>query len=857
MANVKEIGGKAFQLIKLKEQGINVPDFFVIPTHVLRNQLDINQPLESIVTQLDEVVVPPIILDEVKAFANKVGKESTFAVRSSGAEEDGSQFSFAGQYDSFLNVSSVHLANKILEVWRSNYSPHIMAYRKQNKLPLNHDIAVIIQQMIPADVSGVAFGADPITGDENAHIISAVYGLGEGLVSQNFPADTYTLRYENTGELVGIESDIVTKVEAIRPNRGDECGVSTKLVEEGLQHEDTLRKNQLIEISQQLFKLREYFGTPQDVEFCYFHNELFILQSRAITQTKGEYILWDNSNIIESYPGITTPLTFSFIIKMYEMVYRQFVQIMGVREQEVEKHKTVFEQTLGLVRGRVYYNLLSWYKMLAMLPGYAINAENMERMMGVKERFNLGDEFKMTKKLARWRILKMVFTMLAMHRKLPNERKRFVAKFNTILQEYKNIDFDEVNVPTLVKYYNDFESRVLLQWKAPLINDFFAMIWFGTLEKKAKLWIPEHINIHNDLLCGSGDIISVEPIHQSIKLADLVNSTPHFKDLFLNSTPKSIWGDLCNEPQYNQLYKAVKKYLNSYGDRCVGELKLETIAYQQDPTLFIAMLKTYVVNGITTENTSNTTDKQNRTLAQKKILKEFKNKPLKKWLFNYILSKTRTLVSNRENLRYERTRGFGMVRSMFVSLGKKLHQQGFLNNERDIFYMELSEIKALEKQTFPESLGGEIEKRKQEFGEYQKQEIPKERFFTYGNNFTDTYIFSPEKVEESLKELQGVGCSPGIVKRKVRVVHHPSEIDSLEGDILVTHSTDPGWVTLFPSASAIVVERGSVLSHSAIVSREMGIPCIVGVSGLLRSLRTGDVVWMNGATGEIKLVENG
>ena len=105
-------------------------------------------------------------------------------------------------------------------------------------------------------------------------------------------------------------------------------------------------------------------------------------------------------------------------------------------------------------------------------------------------------------------------------------------------------------------------------------------------------------------------------------------------------------------------------------------------------------------------------------------------------------------------------------------------------------------------------------------------------------------------------ELFGLGCCPGIVKGKVRLVKDPKEIKSLNGDILVTSSTDPGWVTLFPTTSAIIVERGSLLSHSAIVSREMGIPCIVGVSNVLKTLKTGDLIEMNGSTGEIKIVDH-
>jgi pyruvate,water dikinase len=191
---------------------------------------------------------------------------------------------------------------------------------------------------------------------------------------------------------------------------------------------------------------------------------------------------------------------------------------------------------------------------------------------------------------------------------------------------------------------------------------------------------------------------------------------------------------------------------------------------------------------------------------------------------------------------------------MFSALGEKLYEQGILKDARDVFYLELAEIKQLDTNSFSEELKQHIDKRKLEFSKYKEQEPPQERFFSYGNNFSDEFIYSKEKLAPIEGDLKGIGCCPGIVQAKVRVVNDPDELDSLNGDILVTSSTDPGWVTLFPTASAIIVERGSLLSHSAIVSREMGIPCIVSITGLLRTLKTGDEVLMDGSTGEIKII---
>jgi len=846
------MGGKARNLVNLENIGANVPSWAVVPQDVLLEQLPQNLETDQIQRAFSQLVVPQETIERLRLFFSENHSSTSYAVRSSAVDEDGAQFSFAGQFETYLHVPFHAIEDKIKAIWRSAVSERVIKYRQQNNLPLQFGIAVIIQEMINSHSAGVAFGADPLTGDASIKIVSAVYGLGEGLVSGDLDADTFTISAQ------GIKSQLVSKTHQYVRDL-TQGGIAKIATAEAIHGEPSLNEEQLQEISALLDKLNQALGQPQDLEFAYADKVLYLLQTRPITTVKkfqkGEYTLWDNSNIIESYPGITTPLTFTFIIEMYEMVYRQFVEIMGVKPKETAKHAHIFANTLGLVRGRVYYNLLNWYKMLAMVPGYSINAENMERMMGVKERFELGGEFQMSKGLARLRIAGMVFNMIQMQISLPKTRRKFLQQLSQIMAKYKSIDFSTKTPAQIIEHYITFESTLLLRWKAPLINDFFAMIWFGMLEKKAKKYCPAEPNIHNDLLCGSQDIISVEPIHKSIELSILVSKDPASKRLFLENTPLEIWHKLA-DGAFPEIKKALTDYINRFGDRCVGELKLETLSYSQKPELFVKVIQSYVKQGITTKRSSSNIENDLRTNAERKIFAQLKGKPLQKWWFKFIINKTRDLVSNRENLRFERTRGFGMVRNMFTALGELWHKEGHLDKPRDIFFLELLEIKSMNNGTFKPALSGLIKERIREFETYKKQAPPQERFYTYGNNFSDEYIYSLEKVEAAAEGLSGIGCCPGIVQAKVQIVMDPHEIESLNGDILVTSSTDPGWVTLFPTASAIIVERGSLLSHSAIVSREMGIPCIVSVTGLLRTLKTGDEVLMDGSTGNIKIIAN-
>ncbi len=821
-------GGKARNLRLLASNNFNVPKFWVISPACFSQLKKLNEEerMVQILCYLDD---------------QWIGDVQHYAVRSSASVEDGSHQSFAGLFETRLYVTEDQLWNAIQEVHDSLESDRVNEYVRTHGLTGVDSISIIIQEMIPSEVSGVAFGANPLNGAKNECLVNAVFGLGEGLVSGRITGDQFVF----SGSW---SSTINDKKEALIYN-------GSMLVYESLSNKQslapTLNTSQLEQIRDILYRLEKLTGAPQDIEFAFVNNRLFLLQTRPITtlSSEGEYTLWDNSNIVESYPGITTPLTYSFISVMYDQAYRQLLSLMGVTRSQIQKHKDVFANTLGLVRGRVYYNLLSWYKMLAMIPGYALNAEFMENMMGVKERFELKDDYQVGKNTARLRILWMVFRMIVLQFSLPGRRRRFQAHLDKTMAEYAKLDFDAMPSSEIINRYNQFEQTLLSKWKAPLINDFFSMIWFGLLKKFCEAKLPEATNIHNDLLCGSEDIISVEPIHETLRLASLIRENKSVKTLFEQKNSTEIWDSLQAE-EFEHIFQPINAYIIKFGERCVGELKLETISYSQDPTLFIEVLRAYIKNNVTNERLNSHTNEKLRYQAEEKMRIALKGKRSKIFKYKLLLKQARAHVSARENLRFERTRGFGMVRRMFTHLGLAWENTGVLDDARDIFYLELSEIKNYRE---GENLKTRAAKRKQEFSEFARQKAPSERFSTYGNDFSDARIFSTEKLEDPQDQLRGIGCCPGQVRGKARVVYSQEEIASLGGDILITTSTDPGWVTLFPSASAIIVERGSLLSHSAIVSREMGIPCIVGVDGLLRSVSSGDEIWMDGSTGQIQI----
>jgi len=850
---LQRIGGKAFNLFQLIKLGIVVPKFIVIPNTALQHILQTVNPnnIEEIRLRIVTFKFPD---DHFNKLRDYFKKDTLFAVRSSGIDEDGKERSYAGQFETKLCMPFEELGNAVKQIWLSAYSERIKMYKQSNAFSQIGNIAVIIQEMIPAETAGVAFGINPLNNRKEEKIINAVYGLGEGLVSGLLNADQYICQDTE------IEKIITEKTEKVVFDKTSLQGTVVEKVAANLISISALNDEQIHEVAKVLTVLEQHYNHPQDIEFAFYDNNLYLLQSRPVTalqKNKGTEIkiIWDNSNIIESYPGTTLPLTYSFIIKMYESVYRQLSSVLGISTKKINTHTHIYANMLGLLKGRVYYNLNSWYTSLSLLPGYAVNAEFMEKMMGVKEKFDFPVQKKKTGIKDYWDIVVAVFSILKNLFTIERQRKQFQSYFNKIMSEYELINFLDKSADELMVLYFKFEQTLVKKWKAPLVNDFFAMVFFGLLQKQVvKLGFVEEDNLHNDLISGSKDIITTEPIELTLKIAALILKNPDAIKLFKENEPHFIAIALSGH-EFSEINEAINNYIHLWGDRSVGELKLETITYRQNSENYLRVLKSYVNKGLESNSYFDSTPSTVREQAELKIKSKLKG-PFKRFVFSTILKRARYFVSNRENLRYQRTRGFGMVRRIFISIGNKFAEAGILENGVDVFYLTIDEIKyALSRENSYHNYLLLVIERKKEYAQYEKLKLP-ERLITSDVSATDLVLTNNNvQVEHSDKqELKGIGCCAGIVRAKIVVVHSPNELDDLNNSILVTSSTDPGWVTLFPTCSAILVERGSLLSHSAIVSRELGIPCIVGIKNLLQIVKTGMEVEMNGSTGIIKIL---
>ena len=803
--NPAEVGGKAAALASLSRNGFAPPAFFTLLPSAFSWEAagpvahaDLQQALDGALTRIGA---------------------GPYAVRSSGRSEDGAEHSHAGQFESFLNVGAGDVLEAAKKVWLSGFSESVETYRAKTTGAGAEAPGIIVQRMIDARAAGVAFSADPMTGKRGRVIISAVAGLADQLVSGEVDGEDWVV--EVSGAIVAPPQPMV-------------------LAEEDAQ-----------KIAQLARRVEESFGLPQDIEWAIDEDGLHVLQARPITtrllpepQPDETLTIFDNSNIVESYPGVVSPLTYTFAVHVYARVYRAFLKMLGVSDRAIAKNAPVFDNMLSRVDGRVYYNLLNWYRTLALVPGFSLNRDHMETMMGVSTPMPReitdaigpapargGRRFLEYVRLARvglglfWQALRLSRT-----------RTDFYSRLNAALNS--DLDLATANLNQLAGEYRRIETTLLDRWDAPLVNDFLCMMAFGASRKLLGHRLGERgLQLHNDVMIGQGDIVSAEPAQRILAIGAMV------RDAGLSAQLSAETLDAFED--HPEIRMAVESYLEKFGDRCVEELKLESIPLKDDPKSLLlaigASARRDEISHVTLENPD--------------WAKLFPASPAKRLLVKLLIGWTKARVRDRENLRFQRTRIFGHARRVFLAMGREFTARDLLASDRDVLYLTKAEILgAIEGSGLSADLKGIAAKRKTEDAASAQRPDPPERIEVRGPAIGPVWTDATPG-ENGEKTKTGVGCSAGDVEARARVITDPRTQHLETGEILVARHTDPGWIAVFSGASAIVVERGSLLSHSAIVARELGIPCVVGLSGATQWIADGETLRVNGATGVVERVD--
>lgn len=419
LLNSNLLGGKASNLLWLTANAYPVPTWWIVPANavetVLHTQQTVQQRLaqlaalpaetplaqiEALAAQLREQIMQLPLPEALSEALSSLDAEQFWAVRSSCSDEDSGSASFAGQMDSFLfQRGQQQLSDALRSVIASAWSARAIAYRLQKGMPLSGiRCAVIVQQMVEGEVSGVLFTAHPVTGSRKTMQISAGWGTGEGVVSGRCETDEFSVPLHGDA----ISRKISPKTTALVFDHHTGSGTTEITLDREKADAASLTTQQLLTLRDTGARIAQQMRCPQDIEWTFRDNKLYLLQTRPITHLPKESVdpadalICDNANIQESYCGITTPLTFSFARAGYATVYEQTLRLVGCSAKESNARKPITDNMLSLVRGRVYYNIQNWYRALLLLPLFNMNKTDMEAMMGLEDPVDIVQDKKLS-----------------------------------------------------------------------------------------------------------------------------------------------------------------------------------------------------------------------------------------------------------------------------------------------------------------------------------------------------------------------------------------------------------------------------------------------------------------------------
>jgi len=792
---MKNYGNKAKNLAWLMSNGFAVPDFLAVaPQDIFLNYSELRQIVLENIKKGNHGAGAEF--EKLKFNGNKIAGLENFggkitAFRTSSSLEDGAVFSFAGLYDTFLDVPFCEESFRKYAVLcvKSAFSPRVISYLRANNLDCSLlDCSVIIQEMFSAQYAGVSFVGEKDCDSVTVWSKGSCRNIVDGGDADQFTLDNVSLEFNR---LKG----------------------SQELIEE-------------------LKRIVNLKSKPQDIEWALSEGVFAILQTRDITkkipflQNYGQ--IFDRTNIAESYPGITSPLTYSFIDSLYSKVYISFFSLVGAKVEDNDRR--IFENLLGYIKGRVYYRIENWYAFLKLLPGYKYNKEFFESMlMPQKNR----DEKRAKQNIAgSIRCLPVAFKFAVMLFFGGKGQRIFLDNFDKQYTAHKKIDLGKMNDCEIIEYYETARNKFLDDWKIPIMNDFRLMVFYGILKKIiVKKYGSEAQSVLNRLISDFSKANYYESIKGIEDLAVHARRNQKIAAIFAAKGGDAIETiRASHDPEVLQFIERIDCYLDRNCWRHPDELKLESIDIKDDPALIANLIASYP------------------ELPEPKKESEITGGMVVK----FFSRKTRQAIKDREVFRARRAMVFGVAKDCFMQLAENFVKSGIINIKDDIYFLTVADIrKAANGAMGMQECRNLIKGRKKDIEEYKEIELP-DRIIIAKNGGCEIILDDTVPGKDG---LAGMAVSAGIVRGPVLVLEKFDPAANFNGKILVTYQTDPGWSLVFPLLKGVILERGNALSHASILSREMNIPLVVKVKNAVSLLKNCRQVELNGNNGNIKIIE--
>jgi pyruvate,water dikinase len=845
------VGGKGLNLSKMYRNGLDVPNGFVLLStaydqYIEENQLmelfddifeskyctlEISQKIQQLfsINNLSKKLVEDIMSEFKKIPGGKV------AIRSSSTVEDLPGMSFAGQYSTYLNVDKEELIIKIVECWKSHWNKRAIDYRKANKITGYFSHGVVIQEMIDAKVSGVAFTVDPLTGIRNHILINSSYGLGESTVSGEVNPD---ISIVDKSEMKIISQQISDKkIQYIYSDKG----IEKVQIPVSIQKKPSLSEKNIERLAVLAEKVEDFFSKPQDIEFaCDEKGKIYLLQSRDITTLFPiDELEFDGklrgylsaSTVLLGMKEPFTPLGFDIMSHMFPTI----INIMTSRKNPLDNrfvkyagHRMYIDMTYLMASGfasKQFANIFSGNDLPLKGVMYKVIKDygNTFRKQGIHFRLPLG--------LVKYGFKIGLKTMKIL--KIPND-KRYDAiiaigddLYSEIMKTFKSLKTPEEKLD--FSTYSLVEAFKLSQSQAMYCLDANNI---GKIEKTLK----KHFN----------DKYVPELLVQSLPRCFTQTMT-----VKLNNYAKYL-DEYGLEPSVN--HPIFKEIIKTYGHRGNTELDIGTKRWKEDPSYLIGLVKTYMEDKMYVRNLEDHEAKRQQALRMidniyedmKNIRGEKKAEKFKKSLINYRIG-----AGMREYPKSDIVRFMELGRKALMELGLELCDKGWIEDQNDIFFLHKKDIYTALSSNNKNNIKKQISLNKSSY----EKEMTRNRIPRMILNNGATY-YSSTTVAKDSNSLKGMPLSPGVHTGRIRIVTDPTDTDLVEGEVMVTESTNPAWTPLFATAGALIMEYGGPISHGGIVAREYGIPAVVGISADTSQLKDGQLVKVDGEVGTVEIIES-
>ena len=824
--DVALVGGKGANLGELSRiEGVRVPAGFCVTTDAFRRVMadaaiddlledlsrlkpDDHDAIRALSAEarhaIERIAVPDEVAVAITRFLARLGEQAPCAVRSSATAEDLPAASFAGQHDTYLNVSGPAIVQHVTRCWASLYTERAVTYRLRNNVDHRKvSMAVVVQRMVSAHASGVLFTADPVTGNRKLVAIEAIAGLGEDLVAGLVNADAFTVR---AGEIVA------------RTVRQDQ---------------PVLTDAQLTRLAQLGRRIEAHFGRPQDIEWCLDEDDFQFVQSRPITTLFPIPLAGDNENHVYVSVGhqqmMTDPIK-PLGLSVWQMTTprpmaeaggRLFVDVTQALASPASRGALVglLGKSDPLIADALQ-TILDRGDFVRSLP----DAGPAWAPPGAGAAAIATDPAVVTDLIAGSQT-----SIDAARREIQTKSGAALLDFIAAdIQERRRVESDPRNMQVVMA---GFEAA---WW----LND-HLQAWLG--EKNAADTLTQSVpnNVTSEMGLALLDVADViRPHPEVVEFLQRVEN-----DDFLDELPRVAGG--------REARDAIRGWLDKYGMRGAGEIDITRPRWSERPTMLLPLILGNVKNFEAgagkrrfEQGRLEAKKKEEDLLARLRALPDGEHKAEET---KRMIDRVRAFAGYREYPKYGLVSRYFVYKQALMREAERLVQSGVLREEDDIFYLRMEELRdVLRTNKVDQEL---VLRRKEEFRTYQALTPP--RVLTSdGECISGSY----RRADVPAGALVGLAVSAGVVEGRARVIFDPAEAAFEQGDILVTRFTDPSWTPLFLSITGLVTEVGGLTTHGAVIAREYGLPAVVGVEDATRLIGDGQRIRVDGTSGHVQLL---